>query len=111
MTAITFLACALTAYVPALSLFWLIVRPSAELVILLLSRLVSTAISIPLKLLKSSFLWLVAALLAAVVWVLIPPLQTVYGFSIAISVLFQELMRYSYQLLVRFVGIERDGMR
>ncbi|EDQ89497.1 uncharacterized protein MONBRDRAFT_32302 [Monosiga brevicollis MX1] len=73
-------------YSAPLALFWFNVRKSSKLVIILIS---------------SAFLWLVAALLTAVVWVAVPPLKDDYWFALIASVLLQELFRYLWWRLLR----------
>ncbi|EGD72198.1 hypothetical protein PTSG_00220 [Salpingoeca rosetta] len=64
-----------------LAIFWFVVRRSPKLVIVLVA---------------SAFMWLLAALLTGIIWIIIPPLQDDYWFVILISVPIQEAFRYFF---------------
>ncbi|KAI8848992.1 gamma-secretase subunit Aph-1 [Chytridium lagenaria] len=81
-----FIGCFLTAYGPALAVFFLYIAKSAQLVILLIS---------------SAFYWLLSILLSSAVWYLIPSLQKTFVFHIIVGCIFQELFRGLFWLTIK----------
>lgn len=93
----TFIACALSAYGPALGLFILFIAPHAVLVIIAISRYHNYEITLLLTVFLSAFFWLVSALIsAAIVQSTSSVLQPV---AVFVSVLMQEVFRYAFYRL------------
>ncbi|RUS21556.1 gamma-secretase subunit APH-1B-like protein [Endogone sp. FLAS-F59071] len=86
MTLLSFFGCGLTAYGPALAIFFLYVAKNAQLVLLMVS---------------SAFFWLVSILFASAIWYLATPAQDNNVVTIAYSVLLQELFRWLLFLLIK----------
>ncbi|KAF0455824.1 gamma-secretase subunit Aph-1 [Gigaspora margarita] len=79
MTLLTFFGCGLTAYGPALSIFFLHVAKDAQLVLLMVS---------------SAFFWLISILLSSIIWYLIKPIYPKNELTILYSVILQEIFRW-----------------
>lgn len=79
-----FFGCILIAFGPLASLFFVVVAKRAQLVIIALS---------------GAFTWLVAILVSATLWRIIPPLKSSIEATIPVSVLVQEIARYVFYVL------------
>lgn len=75
------LGCVLVAYTVPVVVFILLVSPRQQLVIISIA---------------SAFFWLLSVLVAALLWFLITPAQSIYGLVIPGFVIVQELARYSF---------------
>lgn len=85
MTLLEFTGCALAAFGPALSMFIVTIMNDPVRVIILIA---------------SSFFWLLSLLLSSIVWFIFPGKQQIW-FGVFLSVLIQEMFRYSLYLLLR----------
>ncbi|KXS11656.1 Aph-1 [Gonapodya prolifera JEL478] len=85
MTALSFFGCLLTAYGPALVIFFGYVARDPTLTILSIS---------------SAFFWLLSLLLSALIWRIVAPLQSSLPFSVVVGVISQELFRWLYYMLL-----------
>ncbi|KAJ3340122.1 anterior pharynx defective 1 [Gonapodya sp. JEL0774] len=85
MTLLSFFGCLLTAYSPALAIFFGFVANDAALALLAIS---------------SAFFWLLSLLISALIWRIIPPLQSSQIFAIVVAVAAQEVFRYLYYVLI-----------
>lgn len=85
MTLLEFTGCALAAFGPALSMFIVTIMSDPVRVIILIA---------------SSFFWLLSLLLSSIIWFIFPVKQQIW-FGVLLSVLVQELLRYSLYLLLR----------
>lgn len=82
-----FLGCILIAFGPLASLFFIVIAKRAQLVIISLS---------------GAFVWLIAILVTATLWRIIPPLKSSIEATIPLSVIIQEAFRYClYKIYVR----------
>lgn len=79
-----FFGCILIAFGPLASLFFVVVAKRAQLVIIALS---------------GAFTWLVAILVSATLWRIIPPLKSSIEATIPVSVVVQEIARYVFYVL------------
>lgn len=79
-----FFGCILIAFGPLASLFFVVVAKRAQLVIIALS---------------GAFTWLVAILVTATLWQIIPPLKTSIEATIPVGVVVQEAFRYVFYVL------------
>lgn len=86
-------------------IFFTFVARKAQLVIVAISRFVVVAtfclvlvscVAHPYPWLLSAFFWLISLMAASILWYIIPPLQTTYGFFVPIGVIIQEVFRYIY---------------
>ncbi len=76
-----FFGCALVAFGFPIVVFLLIVARKAQLVIVFVS---------------SSFAWLLAVTIVALLWFIVPPLQSATWVFLILGVLIQELFRYGF---------------
>ncbi|TYZ61730.1 hypothetical protein PybrP1_012404 [[Pythium] brassicae (nom. inval.)] len=79
-----FLGCILTAFGPLAALFFVVVARRAQLVILALS---------------GAFTWLVAILITATLWRIIPPLKSSVEATVPLAVVIQEAARVVFYAL------------
>uniref|UniRef100_K3X4S5 Gamma-secretase subunit Aph-1 n=1 Tax=Globisporangium ultimum (strain ATCC 200006 / CBS 805.95 / DAOM BR144) TaxID=431595 RepID=K3X4S5_GLOUD len=79
-----FFGCILTAFGPLAALFFVVVAKRAQLVIIALS---------------GAFTWLVAILVTATLWRIIPPLKDSIEATIPVGVVIQEAFRYVFFVL------------
>lgn len=79
-----FFGCILVAFGPLAALFFVVIAKRAQLVILSLS---------------GAFTWLVAILVSATLWRIIPPLKSSIEATIPVSVVVQEVARYIFYTL------------
>jgi len=86
MTLVSFFGCTFIAFGPAFSMFVLTVASDAQQVIVLIS---------------SAFFWLVSLLTSSILWTVVSPLKHYLAFSLVFSVLFQELFRFFFWILLR----------
>ena len=82
----SFFGCTFIAFGPAFSMFVLTVASDAQQVIVLIS---------------SAFFWLVSLLVSSIIWTVVTPLKGYLVFSLIVSVLFQELFRFFFWVLLR----------
>jgi len=85
MTVAAFFGCFLTAYGPAIALFFLTVAKDPVRVIILI---------------LSAFFWLLSLLLSSIWWFAVVPLRDQLAFGLVFSVLFQEAFRYLIYLML-----------
>jgi len=78
---LVFFGCLLIAFSPSFAVFMWLIASSPRLVILTIG---------------SSFFWLLSILLASMWWYVIPPLRTIFFWTIPWSVFFQELFRFLF---------------
>jgi anterior pharynx defective protein 1 len=81
-----FFGCLTIAFSLPAALFYFVVAPSAKSVILMFG---------------SAFVWLVAALATAIVWIAVEPLKEHNWFALIFAVGFQELFRFLYWKLLK----------
>lgn len=79
-----FAGCILTAFGPLAALFFVVVARRAQLMILALS---------------GAFVWLVAILITATLWRIIPPLKTSVEATVPLAVVIQEAARVVFYAL------------
>lgn len=79
-----FFGCILTAFGPLAALFFVVIARRAQLVILALS---------------GAFVWLVAILVTATLWRIIPPLKSSVEATVPLAVVVQELARVGFYAL------------
>jgi hypothetical protein len=99
----------LIALGPALTVFFLVVSPDANLVILTTLRYASFLLQkvfisrknedLQVSSAFSGFVWICSISMAAVLWIIIPPLQDYVVLSLVEGVVFQEIGRYAYYQL------------
>lgn len=81
LSALLFIGCVLIAYGPAAALLFGFVARRAQLLVLSVA---------------SAFVWLFALLLAAVLWIIVPPLKTTHVYGVIVGVLAQALLRWLF---------------
>ncbi|XP_028399771.1 gamma-secretase subunit Aph-1-like [Dendronephthya gigantea] len=86
MTLMTLFGCILIAFGPAAVIFLVAVARDHFHVIIMIS---------------SAFFWLLSLLLSSIWWTIVSPLKKDLAFGVAFSVLFQELLRYAFFLLIK----------
>nr|CCA22534.1 conserved hypothetical protein [Albugo laibachii Nc14] len=73
--------CILTAYGPIATLFFILIGKRAQLIIIALT---------------SAFIWLISVLISATIWQIIPVLKSSAEATICVTILIQEIGRYTY---------------
>lgn len=86
MTVPAFFGCLLTAYGPAMALFFVTVAKDPVRIIILI---------------LSAFFWLLSLLLSSIWWFAVVPLRDELAFGLVFSVIFQEAFRFFIYLLLR----------
>lgn len=86
MTLITLFGCILIAFGPASVLFLVVVARDHFHVIIMIS---------------SAFFWLVSLLLSSILWMIVSPLKGELAFGTTFSVIFQELFRLAFFILIK----------
>ncbi|KAJ6221660.1 hypothetical protein RDWZM_000205 [Blomia tropicalis] len=86
MTLAEFIGCTLISFGPPLAMFCIVVAKDPIRIIILIS---------------SSFFWLLSLLLSSILWAIVVPLKEHLVFGVTFSVIFQEIFRYLFYLLLR----------
>jgi len=85
-----FIGCLSIAFGPSVTLFLCTAAKEAQAVILLIT---------------SAFFWLLSLLLSSLVWLAVVPLRKHLAFTLVFSVLFQEVLRILFVLLVKKTNV------
>jgi len=81
-----FLGCLFLSFGPSFTLFIMTAAQEAQAVILLIT---------------SAFFWLISLLLSSLLWLAVVPLRKHLAFTLVFSVLFQEILRVAFYILVK----------
>lgn len=114
MTVLAVFSYGFIAFGPTVVLFAVTVARNAYQVILLMTgwvtywRITELNFKRVLFSFHRAFFWLLSLFLASVIWTAVVPLRDTPAFTVPFSVLLQELFRYLYFLLLRYVCITVD---